>query len=78
MALTLPWLVFAVFRRRGRLSRYGLQPAPCDCSWAVSSTQYAVKVGDFQWCESHPANRSLGRKQPERRKEVTTCVEVLW
>ena len=29
-------------------------------------------------CESHPANRSLGRKQPERRKEVTTCVEVLW
>jgi len=43
-----------------------------------SINQYAVKSAIFSGCESHPANRSLGRKQPERRTEVTTCVEVLW
>ncbi len=43
----------------------GQQPS-MPCKSAISSG-----------CESHPANRSLGRKQPERRKEVTTCVEVL-
>ena len=31
----------------------------------VQSKEYAVKVCDLQWCESHPANRSLDRKQPE-------------
>lgn len=72
-----PWIDDALFgqndRRVSRLLRRRVPGTEKLCWKASTPCRSAISSG----CESHPANWSLGRKQPERRKEVTPCVEVL-